>query len=615
MDLSEFRAFFKEHWKPILIVTLTIVCIIVAVSLTLFFVLRRPPDQNPSVSPFNGPIDINGDTAQNSGRFAYPQIINNPDFANINLFGELLFVHEAGYICCVGEKVVNDSILTTPVLFFYYTNLQGQLQGPQRIDLDFIPTGYVVCNGMFAPIFNVVNEVYYLFISVGMPVSNHQSPSVVSKYATNVILFALNTAVTSTNWERVDINAKFTQTLQGPGGKIQAMSIPTTSFTWNSAQPYIGTFGDKIQVVLDDNSPILKQSLYISGSEYDTTRPGGNLYWFLLQDNNTSPSILMLYTIQDAKLLLMQNQGYTISRSPSDYTNGFASDFYVTSGNGSKNILVVANCTGQDNISLAGTAQPAAPCGYVQGYILDTSGNLSWIQPQASAVGQFLYRYIGTPTDPSIFNQNCNNNNGITACSAGFARSVTVINDCVVIGQSSPDPQGYCVFQVYQWSATPYDSGKQCLTLWGSLNPSVEASDLFPQTPFSPFPNNIPNSITLRFNSNLQTIDDGSNQLIATSWYTGSPSNLISTQTPLSKDAPLKTFTTIQALGSNFDSVITSAAPDRAQIYMSRLGFAQCTQNWLSRSGLTVRLAFNDPYSPTFGRFIVLTRNRSGIIG
>ena len=71
--------------------------------------------------------------------------------------------------------------------------------------------------------------------------------------------------------------------------------------------PWYGSFGNKIQVVLDDNEAVTKQSLYVGGSEFDPNLPGGNLYWYVLQDNTVSPNVVLLFTIgnsSDAFLLL-----------------------------------------------------------------------------------------------------------------------------------------------------------------------------------------------------------------------------------------------------------------------------------------------------------------------
>lgn len=583
VDWHDTQAFFREHWKPILIVSLVVVAIIVGISLTLVFVLKRKPVPSASVPVFNGPATINGDPSQSSNQFSFPQIITNPLPSSIQ-FGRNLYVHQAGYIA----TTLQQTSTSPPSMIFYYTNLEGSIAGPQQIYMDFLPAGYKVCNGCFAPIFNISGEVYYLFVSVGPVGSNGNA------YPAYVILFSLNTATTSNVWTVSNINTQYTQTF----GNVKAMRLPSGSFTWpSSIGPWYGTFGAKIQVVLDDNSAITKQSLYISGSEFDPNLPGGNLYWFVLSNNNVSPDVVLLFTIQDAKLLMMKNQGNcptgceitsAVDGTSEDICiNGFASTFFVTSGNGASNILAIGNSTPQDNCVLTGSNQPCAPKGYVQGYLLNNQGGTqSWVQPMSGS-GTFLYRYIGTTSDPNIIGPNVY---------GGFANSVSIVNGKLFVGQGQPNAKNECTFLVFNWLPSPLQGSQ--LTLLGTVNPSTTAPSPFSMTAMYPVN-------PVRYNQGVQIIDDGSNQILCTSWYKPAQADVIAI---MESDDSFQTFTNVQApLGAGFSSQ-SSADPTE-----SLVGFAQCTGTWISRSGATVRMVTNDPFHQNqSGRIIIFTRNRQG---
>jgi hypothetical protein len=595
MDWEEFKEFVREHWKIFLGVGLAVIVVIVVISVTLVFTLnKKDVSPTPAVSPFNGPADINGDPPKSGDNFGFPQFIANPDFQGTPsqkfLFSQLMFVHQAGYICAVASGL--DGY---PYLIFYNTDLNGNLKGPTaKIPLDFLPAGYVVCNGAFAPIYNVANEVYYLFISVGVTDKDSQT-DIGNNYATHILLYTLDTNPNAKNalvWVQGNIQSTFTEKF----GNVTALKIPLPSnyFTYNPTKPYYGTFGDKIQVVLDDNENITKQSLYVNGSEYDPNKPGGNLYWFILSDNTISPTLQLIRVIQDAKLLLLKQQtdaGLITCpvppiNIPGDYINGFASDFFVTSGNGKNNVLLIGNSTNQDYCALQNVDQPAAPKGYVQGFLPDSTNG--WVQPQAGA-GFFLYRYIGAATDTSIPNN-------------GFGYSVSWINNHVIVGlAASPDtnPPKNAKFLVYDWVQQPFSAG--ALNLLGTIDPASGSTSPFIQTDLYPVSSN-----PQRYN--LFSIDTGdSNNIMVTTWNQA-PGNIISIQDPVVPNTqPFSTFALIQNIGADLSSNIDGSPPN------TRFGFGQYTNTWISRTGKTIRMAINDPLFNlgVEGRIIVLTKNRT----
>jgi len=584
---GQFTDYINVHWKIFLGVGIAIIVVIIVVSLVLTLVVNKSP--SPTTS-FKGPSDINGDPPKPGDLFSHPQIITNPNSNSNAVFGKAMFVHQAGYICVVSAQQLIDGY---QYLNFYTTDIHGNIKGPTNtIVLDFLPINYVVCNGAFAPIFNIANEVYYLFVSVGVVDASG------NMYATNILLYTFNTNPNAPNalkWIQGNIQSTYAAKI----GSVSTLKIPFADsyFKWNSNTPYYGTFGDKIQVVLDDNEAVVKQSLYINGSENNPNFPGGNLYWFVLSDNSTSPSIIKIKVIQDAKLLLLKQQreaGFITCPQPTvnvpgDYINGFASDFFVSSGSGKSNVMLIANCTNQDYCALKDVDQPAAPKGYVQGYIPDTTNG--WIQPQSSlGSGFFFYRYIGALSDTNIPNN-------------GFGYSVGWIDSHLVVGlASSPNsaPPKNAQFFVYEWLQQPFSNGQ--LIRLGTI-PTDPNHPLFLQTDLYPI-----SVSTLRFNLFGQELNDD-NLIMITTWY-DQKGDVISIQDPIvPKEQPDSKFSPIQNIGNDFSS--------QASIDLTRCGFGQYTNTWLSRTGKTVRMAINDPFfldstsSYYQGRIIILTKSRT----
>jgi hypothetical protein len=585
MDWEEFKDYVREHWKIFVGVAVGVIVAIVAISLILVFTLNKK-DVSPTTS-FKGPKNINGDVIKSGDTFGFPQIISNPN-GNAG-FGKNMFIHEAGYICVTSSS---NFLGGTPILNFYMTNLSGNIVGPTNtFVLDFLPSAYsVVCNGTFAPIFNVANEVYYFFLSIG-----YQDQTTLNAYATNIIMYTLDTNPKSPNaltWVQSNITSIYSQKI----GPVTTLKIPS-SYVWDQNVPYYGTFGDKIQVVVDDNENVTKHSLYVNGSESSPNAPGGNLYWFVLSNNTSNPDITLIRVIQDAKLLLLKQQRESGQIScpvptvnvPGDYINGFASDFFVSSGNGKDNVMVIANCTNQDYCALQNVDQPAAPKGYVQGFLPDATNG--WIQPEsARGSGYFLYRYIAALSDTGIPNN-------------GFGYSVGFVNNHLIVGlATSPNtnPPKNAKFYVYNWVPQPFSNGS--LTLLTTIDPATWSSAPFLQTDVYPI-----STITNRYNLFSQAINDD-NQVLVTTWY-NNLGNVISIVDPIvPNQAPYSVFIPIQNIGTDYSSQTSSLT-----IPMTRIGFAQNTNTWISRTGLTTRLAFNDPLyanGTILGRIIILSRLR-----
>lgn len=147
------------------------------------------------------------------------------------------------------------------------------------------------------------------------------------------------------------------------------------------------TFGDAIQIVLDDNIPTSpKISVYVRGSK----RSGifsGSLYWFVL--NEASDTLSLLQTITDQYLAQKADQpGFRLEITEQDYLNGFGRSFYVTSGLGKRNKIVVGN-------PLGGT-KDAYQNGYVQMFTYDDQ-LAQWSQPVNDTGNHLRIAYPSIP--------------------------------------------------------------------------------------------------------------------------------------------------------------------------------------------------------------------------
>ncbi len=598
---SEVKLWFQEHKWAVIGVSIT-VAIIIAVAVTLGVTLgRRRTDTS---SRFKGPSDINGDpvnrTSTSSDQFGDVQTLAAP--AGQSYLGMLAFAHDAGYICAVSL----DS-MSRPVLNFYRTNEQGAVETMHQVELwQSIPTGYKVVNGQFAPIFNLAGEVYYLFLSVGVVKAGSTYPSDAQLYATHVVCLALNTAEVAPNgsssnlqWTLESINSQSAEELKGPSNSVSALRIPVSAseFIWDSAVPYVGTFGDTLQVVLDDNETNTKQSLYVRGSEYDSSRPGGNLYWFILEDNAQQPTIELSFIYQDGKLLqvlqcrndpacvgtLKDADGKTgcppIVKSETYYMNGFGTSFFVTSGNGKGNVMVVANPTNEDNCQLAADTNnlnPPAPKGYVQGYTWDSSqASTGWVQPTPpDNTSTYFYRYPARAAD--------------TAISVGFGYGVGWIDNVLIAGEIYENgATGAGVFHALQWTKTPIGTSNNQLTERSHFTAAEQTS-----------------IEELRYNSAIVSTDNNDNVLV-TGFNADASKDAIAIVNPLvDPSVPFSKVEVRQSIGA---SVNSGTGGDK----LPRLGFGQSSFVWLSRTGLTVRLLTNDPLASNGGRLLVYSKARS----
>lgn len=607
MDWFKFKLLWREHWKMGILVIVVAVAVIAAITTALIFTIGQPNITGPS-STFNGPADINGDPAGlNSNVFEVLQVIDNP-IDGAPGFAVQSFVHDAGFIAVV-KNIPTAPQSTSQVIVMFSTNLDGVIELETTLP---VPEGYTVVDGGFAPIFNLVNEVYYLFVSVGVvcqsPDCNALDPSVDGRQllGRRVLLFSYDSHPNARQWVAADFRGDSVLLDPNVGGHV-ALKLPRSDFTWNPSQPWIGTFGDKLQVVLDDNNTTQVQSLYVRGSEVVAREPGGCLYWYLLIDNNVNPQIQFNLTIKDARLLLLYqaNQAGLIGARPTklpvDYANGFASSFYVTSGRGRNNLLVIANPSNDDYTELkfsnGGSGGPGMPNGYVQIYVLSTSDpNIGWTQSSISgAPGRYHLRYNGQRTPGGAFP------------ARGWCYAVGVVENFLMIGgnaeQTNPvvacstqkQPQGkFAEFEVWVIGdlSTQCSSSESC-----DSNQSYRGS-LVLDFGFQPaLYYGAAESIAMRYNHVIRPIE---NNNILVSVFNNGPGNTITitnyTDSDSSKsgssDLPFTCFEKIQDIGANENS------GEPLDTIIARYAFGQGLGWWYSRTRGTLYLAVTDPIGP-----------------
>lgn len=612
MDGYTFRQIAVEHWKLLAGGGVLLVLIVVAVTVSLVLAL---PSSSSSASPnntpeFMGPDDINGDAGGlNAQTFKVLQIIENPD-QKTSGFGATLFAHDAGFLAVLQNEA-------TPTFQMYRTNLSGVIEVDSTLAM---PTGWVVVDAAFAPMFNVQNEVYYFFVSLGVPCADAacneldpaRSPAVVTHLGVHVALYAYDTdpgSAQARQWVRTDFRGD--DELLTALGTHNALSLPVPpgTFAWDANTPWVGTFGDRLQAVLDDNNTTPIHSLYVRGSEYDPEEPGGSVYWYSLQDNTPTPTVLLNLVVKDARLLQLRAAevaGRVAARptkTATDYINGFGSSFYVTSGRERKNLLVVANPSNDDYAQIrfadGNTAGPAMPNGYVQIYELSATPPLQgWTQTRIAGgtPGDYYLRYDGRRAATQA------------APTRGWCYEVGVVENFLLVGRNGPvanptsscpgvtPPNGsYAEFEAWTLgntsttcsSATPCDDRQQyrgSLVLDFGFSPALYHGDPL-------------QSVGARFRQTIAALDgrllvsvfsDTFGNTVNLSDYNGTSGTA---GTSAATD-PFQCFDKVQDLGTNENSSLDTDP------LVSGYGFAQGLGYWYSRTRGTLYLAVSDPAGP-----------------
>jgi hypothetical protein len=500
-----------------------------------------------------------------------------PDHA---VFGEFVFAHEKGFLAV--------SVVTTQhtILQFYKTGEDTihAMQDTVTVGTDDFPT---LCSGAFMPVKGISNEVYYLFITVGVTENLYN-------YGRIVQMFTYDTAATIPAW------TKSTVVVENPF----ASNLGRNSIV--DKTPWVNAFGNKLQCVLDDNVPGYKtQKLYASCSYYKPTltknESNGSVFSFSLDSNTTRPIVQFNLEISDAKLYIAdQNPLETPLRTlrPLDYyMNGFGSDFYVQSGAGAKNRLLISNRTDQDTgeVLCGGISDNLkAPNGYVQVFIVnnDNKSKSEWTQPNdvcntSPFIGDRTWGFRRTPGTETKFPL------------LGFGSGVMLHRNFVLVTGSSlsdakgnPTDDNTLVVYVFQQTTTPSAEPSNS-PVYNTLNYHVNGISNTPT-----FPGPVMNRGILIFGDEYFGIQSFSKK---PNVDTLAIFNQLDT-TP--KDGKLPRFKNtgkpLQLFGKPVlaDDKVTKVNINSGSLnphVRSKVGFGQWVHTWKSASKAVTFLAINDP--------------------
>lgn len=464
-------------------------------------------------------------------------------------FGEFAFVHDKGFVA-IAENL-------TLVMYQITGNVPTKIPDialPTIIDGD----AAVLCYGCFMPSLNILDEVYYLVVAMG--VSDGTFPN----YRFARVLYIYSCPSNSTLWRR-------SRTLEHPYFTRTPLTLP-----------YVGCFGNRVQGVLDDNDvQNVRQSLYVSATEWEplsVDRPqpsqGGAVIWFVFFTNTDPPVIIPQLIIQDAKLLTISQLPDTQPPFPAQdeidyYMRGFGSVFYVQSGQRGANVLAIGNLTNQDTVdwSCAVVENPNAPHGYVQVFTVGTTPDSpGWTQENhlcdvATDTGFnqriFVNRIV---LDPGESTQN------------GFGGGIFVETNFLLVSLQG----ALFTFNLSTGGKSPPIGAKS----WGHIGLEADGLVSDPTFPGAPFNLNVLNVNSL-LGVSTYALDSGVNSIAlynthSTNLPTVSPTSNLFTHfgPPLVK------------IGQNE----SSGSSD-----ISYTGFGQWQATWLSANGRTLFYLVNDP--------------------
>jgi len=483
-----------KNGHKVLSLVILLVLLFILLPLFIFFIVdpkekvlkrEQPPDQHVVLPPegtlFYGPAFIGGDVedATSTGYNNYT-ILTSEIPEEKGPFGRQVWTHDAGFMAVLSG---------TQHITFYYVDLNGVLTKQQEID--FSPYNIDIYTGAFAPWFNTPNEIYYLILTgrqkgATADQCNWCSPSMgqsgpdtstdlilVPPDSIYVVSYAVTPAIAcnSGSWNCNTMPCDphsfqwvfcqeplFTAGMLEGRSTTQRVLTPQTPFDGR----FIGSLGENIQVVLDDIAPQLRHSLYVRGSSYHEQEPGGGLYWFILTDNNLVPGIQLVQKITDPKLFwASQFPEQVASPSPPPFQvtgpnllNGFGSSFFVTQGLSEDNLLYVGNPSNEDNANIILQQDiliGAMPEGYIQGYQLtDIGRGKLWdvFKDETSArpdgIVSLEQRYNSRPVHPNV---------SISSLISGFGYSTFF--DSIRLLTTTEEGENLFTINTQPWSTDP----------------------------------------------------------------------------------------------------------------------------------------------------------------
>ena len=549
-----------KQWQ---LAVLVVVSVLVAIGAILAFIfLFKHKTNHKIISPANNPFapsGTNGSPTNTNGKSS--KVFNDPQFIDgpFEGYGQMLANHEYGYIAC-GSRTQ---------LQMYKTNEVGVIEQQNLITplTDFAETGYThIVDVHFAPSIGVeLNEIYYLFVSLGTTVVG----TIKNKTyycAGKLVIYYFDSGASNPSWLKSSTVIKHPAV---PWHPVETISSTGVSYP---AIPYKATFGDTFKIIKNSRSNIPSQDLYIRGTDYSETNPGGVIFWYIIENNDHSPIISPNIRINDAKLTLLKSQkGYVpIVKTVDDYMLGFGVSFDVGTLANNQNMLIVANASREDNGELS-KEQPASPNGYVQGYTLNTKDNLGWRQEESgTGTNVFNYRYL-----PISYN-------GSASYGPNYGISCKILQQFIIVSgfPTSTSFLNKSILYVYNWEPAPFK-----LTL--GTNPY---SKVVPKTL-------IDNAL---YNQEMPILPVETNVI----WGGFDETSLTNTFTMFNPQGnpstPYADWKSISSYGDAYNSGGTIGPVN---------GFAQKLGTWSSTDALSIFLVFTDPGYGTNGRLIIMHKH------
>jgi hypothetical protein len=355
----------KKMWKPI--ATMCALLMVTAVLSYFISTLARIPER--TISWTTG-VSLPREKSPMSNLGENTSI--EAGHADVVRFASFAFGHEEGFVAATALSRVTA---TTRLFFYKLTDSGTLLKLPEEPLVPSFPAGEpsVVVTGAFMPPRQVPSEVLYLFVVLGV-LDNDGHPC-----GRKFILYYYDKDVRAPGSQVWTHQRDFV---------IEHPFYPTNLYLNPDIPAFVACLGNHIQGVVDDNAGN-GQALYVSTSDFDRVNPnqlepgsGGGVLWYEFLSYGRNPFLQLRMALKDAKLASGVRSSILSGKLSDYYLLGFGSCFFVQSGQGSENLLAVANQTDQDtsDIICPNAVNSSAPNGYVQVFRASTRQSLGWEQ-------------------------------------------------------------------------------------------------------------------------------------------------------------------------------------------------------------------------------------------
>lgn len=538
-----------DRWQSLLVIFL-----ILLVATIILLCAFLPSNKHCETNNVNMSLIARNNTTIPNNLLTNPLIVS---FQNSSQFGQFMFVHDKGFIAV---SAAGQGFSPTRILLYQVSN---DTVNKLQTEFNLVPLlnpaveSHLV-SGCFMPSLGLLDEVYYLILVLGLVDADQ------NKYGRELHFYYYDTNASNHNsntWTKSNL------VLQHP-------YYGTDLNPRNSSKLWVGCFGNSIQGLVDFNiTGGVRQSLYIGGTQYEDlsqSRPqpssGGMVFQYLFLTNDTTPSLSLQSTIQDAKLKIISEDSSTpapispFGLTPDEvdfyyYMQGFGSVFYATS-----NILAVSNLTNQDTVSnpCDSIGNASASPGYVQVFI---QRNGLWTQEYAVCDSTSKQIYVNRLTGPLN--------------SVGFGAGLYITSNFLFVNCKNNLTFTYFLnLDVLNPLPNPIDQ-----PAWSQVNTTSLSSE-------TNFPGPIYNRSMLMLDGNLiiASYSQNPNEATIGIFSTSNSTNVVSV-TPGTSNL-FKSFGLLQTLGNGVNSGSSTS---------SLLGFGQWIQICTTPNQLRKFLFINDP--------------------